>query len=326
MIKVDEIVSAWTTDEKLYHKLGDCVTKFIKSEISYYEIHPEITFRTKDLLSLIKKIKKKVKEKAYGYNSLSDKLGVRIICSFTDDLDKVDSFIHSNFLVVNKQYKNEEIGPQSLGYLSNHYDLQVSPLHSFFKNKSELHGLTFELQVRTLNQHVWASTNHILLYKREGAIDKGLKRRIFRLLALYEIADDEFAEVNKLLGSQQESIAHQILNELEGKIYRYAKVDFDRELALDNINAILGYLSANPIMKELPVRLLEFVDKNEAKIDGIFEDYRERLHEVSLITQPEIFLIWYALDNAYHTLSSKWDNDFDSDDLELASTLWGIDF
>lgn len=92
MLDVVQISEQWNEDEPKLNKLGAEVSSFLRKGLFTKELHPEISYRTKEIQSLIKKIQKKQKTKEYGYNDLRDKLGIRIICPFTSDLDIVDSF------------------------------------------------------------------------------------------------------------------------------------------------------------------------------------------------------------------------------------------
>lgn len=65
--------------------LGQQVVSLLKKGLFAVELHPEISYRTKEIQSIIKKIQKKQKEKTYGYNDLRDRLGIRIVCPFLSD-------------------------------------------------------------------------------------------------------------------------------------------------------------------------------------------------------------------------------------------------
>jgi putative GTP pyrophosphokinase len=56
---------------------------------------------------------------------------------------------------------------------------------------SDYAGLFAEIQVRTLLQHTWASIEHVLIYKNEADAPHSLRRRLSRLSALFELADEE---------------------------------------------------------------------------------------------------------------------------------------
>ncbi|MGB4774806.1 MAG: hypothetical protein WBP45_06525, partial [Daejeonella sp.] len=104
-IDIKQIAERWRKDEPQFIELGSVVTAFIRKEITAFELLPEISYRTKELLSIIKKIKKKQREKEYSYDSLNDKLGIRIICSFKEDMDKLDAFLKKYFILKKAEYK-----------------------------------------------------------------------------------------------------------------------------------------------------------------------------------------------------------------------------
>lgn len=317
-----EVAQNWEADEPKYSALGKIVAGYIKSEISTYEILPEISYRTKDLLSIIKKIKKKLREKAYTYNDLNDKLGLRIICPFKEDMDKVDDFLRKHFEVKKTEYKKDTLDFNKLDYISNHYDVSIKADIKDFKSVIDCKDLIFEIQVRTLNQHAWSNSAHSISYKQEADISPILKRRVYRLLSLYEIADDEFSAVNKALIEHPDNIIYSILRKLESKIYRFAQVDFDRETSLYVLKIVLGFLTKDEIgqiIKEID----GFISDNEEKLKRIFTENRARFYEIPFLTQPEIFLIWFGLEKFSFSIEDNWNNHFDSDELEQIKTLWG---
>ena len=107
MLDVVQISEQWNEDEPKLNKLGAEVSSFLRKGLFTKELHPEISYRTKEIQSLIKKIQKKQKTKEYGYNDLRDKLGIRIICPFTSDLDIVDSFLKENFIIRKEEKKKD---------------------------------------------------------------------------------------------------------------------------------------------------------------------------------------------------------------------------
>ncbi|HTA84539.1 MAG TPA: hypothetical protein VK783_16465 [Bacteroidia bacterium] len=322
MLDIKQITERWEKDEPLYQELGKNVSKFIRTEIPEYEIMPETSFRTKELLSIIKKIKNKLKEKDYSYDHLNDKLGIRIICAFKDDMSKVDSFINTSFTVKKVEYKEETLNFDRLDYISNHYDLQINPTTPFFKPLTHLKDFIFEVQVRTLNQHAWSNAAHALTYKQEADIAPNLKRRVYRLLSLYEIADDEFSAVNSAMMNNPDNILYTMLRKLEGKTYKYAKMDFDRKTSLSSLKSILGFFPKQE-QKNILESIDNFITQNSKKIGEIYDLNRTRFAEISFLSQPEIFLVWYGLEKYSFTIEDNWSNDFDSEDLEQIKTLWG---
>ena len=321
-LNIGEIANKWKNDEPKYKKLGECVYNFLKDKITDIEILPEISHRTKDLISIIKKIKKKQREKEYGYHDLNDKLGIRIICNFTEDTEKVDTFLYDIFDIKKFEKKRDELIFNRLDYISNHYDASIKSESYIFKSVKDLSDLIFEVQVRTLNQHAWANCAHSLSYKQEIDLSAKLQRRVYRLLSIYEIADDEFSAVNKILLDNPDNLTYTILRKLEGKIYKYAQADYDRDTSIYNLKILLNYFSKeqqNDFIKNIE----SFITTNSDKIKNIFFTNKLRYFEFPFLTQPEIFLIWYILEQYPFILEENWDNDFDHSELEQIKIFWG---
>lgn len=319
---IQEIADKWNKDEKSYLELGEIVHAYIDSEISNYEIRPQTSFRTKDLLSIIKKVKKKQRSKTYDYDSLNDKLGIRIICTFIEEMKIVDEFMKKSFSIVSVEYKKDGLDFDKLSYISNHYDARLNLDIEKFKKYKQFENLVFEVQVRTLNQHAWSNAAHSLSYKQEANISPQLMRRIYRLLSLYEIADDEFSAVNNALLAEADNEVYSLLRQLEGKIYKFAKVDFDRETSLYALKILLNFFTSEERI-EVQKGIVPFITENESKIESIFAENRTRFYEIPFLTQPEIFLIWYGIEKYFFSIDDSWDNHFDRTELDQIKAVWG---
>jgi ppGpp synthetase/RelA/SpoT-type nucleotidyltranferase len=322
LINIQEICELWQIDEPKFKDLGKLVYMFICNKITECEILPTIIYRTKELLSIIKKIKKKSTQKVYSYSNLNDKLGIRIICTFQEEMDIIDRFLKKYFIIKKAEYKKSELDFNRLDYISNHYDVTIKTDINFFSKYNHYKDLIFEIQVRTLNQHAWSESAHTLSYKQEAELPSYLNRRVYRLLSLYEIADDEFSAVNQVLISNPDTPVYTLIRKLEGKIYKYAQIDYDRDISLITLKKIISWLKVEEVL-QLIAGIDEFIRVNDKKIDEIFNENRLRFFEIPFLTQPEIFIIWFGLENFYFTFRDNWANDFDSFELEQISTLWG---
>lgn len=322
LVKVDNIVDLWKEDQPKYEELGKVVSTFIRNKITEFEILPEITYRTKDLISIIKKIQKKQKEKDYSFDSLNDKLGIRIICNFLEEMEKADKFLLQYFDIIKSEYKKDNLDFDKLDYISNHYDAKIKLENKEFSKIKHLNNLTFEIQVRTLNQHAWSNTAHILSYKQENGLPPKLKRRLYRLLSLYEIADDEFSALNQELKNiDNDSPIHILLKKIEGKFYKFAKISYDREISIKDLEILLNYFDNIEDRTALINNIEKFINDNETKIQRIYEDCSDDFYNNIFLTQPEIFVIWYMLKEHKHIIRESWD--FDEDDFNLIKNLWG---
>ena len=116
------------------------------------------TSRIKSPESVLKKI-------GNDYSLLHDIIGVRIICSFVDEIYEVKDWIVSYFKVVEiRDYLKQ---PKPSGYRSLHVIIKVD-------------GCLVEIQVRTIALDFWANLEHQIHYKKhiedEELIQSELKR------------------------------------------------------------------------------------------------------------------------------------------------------
>lgn len=318
---INEIVKSWEHDEPIYKRIEPIVVESLKKELFKNEILTEVSSRTKDLCSTVKKIKKNSAQKEYSYKHLKDRLGIRIICTFESELSIVDKIIKEIFTIKNIEYKKRGADYKLLDYQSNHYDVCINPQYTGFKPLSGLDNYIFEIQVRTLNQHAWANASHQLTYKREEQLPDDLQRKLYRLLALYELADQEIQNIKTFISAEEKSFMH-ILSKIEGKFYKYAKVDYDREITLDSLDFFSNIFSEDK-QNSIKTEIETFINEHEDKIETIFDENRPRFHELTFLTQPEVFIIWYALENFEHLLTDNWSNRFDISELEHLNILWG---
>ena len=321
---VATIINKWNLELPEYKKLGKLAFAFLKSEIKQLEISPIISFRAKDQLSIIKKIRKKqIEDPSYNYDSLTDKLGIRIICNFNSELEKVHEFLYKYFNVIQEDIKKNNVSFNKLDYQSNHYDVKINPEITQFKNQSGLKDLIFEIQVRTINQNAWADVAHTLIYKQESEIENLIKRKIFRLIALYELADDEFNSINEHIKQMPDNHIYSLLKKIEGKFYKLSKCDFDRDYSIANLKVIFSFFTETQI-DFIHNNIESFITSNEAKIEHIFKDNKGYFLSSSYLTQPEIFIIWFSLVNFEYYITSNWLNNFDYQELEDIANWWGL--
>ena len=141
--------------------------KVLNHELSLeYDANPieSIKTRVKSYDSILKKIRRT--NIALNLDSIEENLrdiaGVRVICSFPDDIYKLaDSFLRQDdiTLIERKDYiKN----PKPSGYRSLHLIVQV-PI--FLQNEKKM--VYVEVQFRTIAMDFWASLDHKMRYKKE---------------------------------------------------------------------------------------------------------------------------------------------------------------
>lgn len=156
-----------------------------------------IEARTKTVKSFEEKITRKKEEYSDPLKEVTDLSGTRIILYYVDDIDKIDEIIRTNFFIDEKNTldKSKVLKDDQFGYQSYHYIISLNNDRNNLVEWRSYSAYNAELQVRTVLQHAWASISHELQYKRENEIPSTLRRRLFRLASLIELADEEFKSV-----------------------------------------------------------------------------------------------------------------------------------
>ena len=159
-----------------YYKcaLMEIETKFkvLNQEYSLqYDKNPieSIKTRVKSYDSLLRKIRKKDIPLTLDSieKNITDIAGVRVICSFPDDIYEIaESFLKQDdiTLIEKKDYIQN---PKPSGYRSLHLIVQV-PI--FLQNTKKL--VTVEVQLRTIAMDFWASLEHKMRYKKNISPDQ----------------------------------------------------------------------------------------------------------------------------------------------------------
>jgi putative GTP pyrophosphokinase len=315
---VKEIVERWEIDEPKYSNLESIIYEFLKESIFVLELYPTIYTRVKQLISLIKTSLKKDKK----YDDIHDKLGLRVVVQFKSELEVIKKFIESNFIVVSYERKSDKIKYDQLDYLSDHYEAKINPSINDFKQLDDYADFIFEIQVRTLCQHTWADIEHSLMYKQDIDLEESYKRRIFRLISLLEICDDEFDTINNDIVKLPEYTIYYLLKTLEGKFYKYAKRSFNKEISIDVITLLSQVYKKEEITNVIS-DLKKYIEENSERISQIFLERKEQMKTNIFFSQPEIFFIWFLVDKKQYDLVNLWKQYYDIDDLKELSIWWG---
>lgn len=158
--------------------------------------------RVKDRDECIRKFSRKYRAALEEANSsyeiqhyLTDLVGVRVVCLYEDELEKVAEAVRSHFDVIDVTDKVSavESTEASFGYKGLHLDLRLNAAQAALPEHAAYAHQTFELQVRTIIQDSWSVLDHQIKYKK--SIPGDLKRRINVLSALFELADREFRQI-----------------------------------------------------------------------------------------------------------------------------------
>jgi len=186
----------WYLKEKdTFEFLAKKVSMLLEDLIKTNEIeHHSITYRTKDLDSLITKVK--IKNYTDPQNQVHDYAGIRIVTFVKSDVLKICKLIEREFNIdsENSSDKSEELGEDKVGYRSVHYIARLNNKRSELSEYSLFREKCFEIQVRTILEHAWADISHDRTYKFDNILpEKNEIRRRFALAsASLEMIDREF--------------------------------------------------------------------------------------------------------------------------------------
>lgn len=108
-------------------------------------------------------------------NKIYDGAGVRIICSYIDDIYMIVDLLKKQKGIIIINEKDYIKNPKENGYRSYHINLQLD-----LDIMGELHKVNCEIQIRTIAMDCWASLEHELKYKKSiknaNLIKEELKR------------------------------------------------------------------------------------------------------------------------------------------------------
>lgn len=199
--------------------------------------------RTKDVTSFRDKVARTSKAYRDPLSEVTDLCGLRVIAYYQDQVDAIGKLIATEFLVDNENSLVHSASGAEFGYKSSHFIIRLKQDRGGLREWYGLSGFTAEIQVRTVLQHAWAAISHKLQYKREEDVPQILKRKLFRLSALFEIADDEFVS----LRNETNIVKKDIIEQLIGG---------NRKLLLDAVS-LAEFLDTSPIVAEICVDATE---------------------------------------------------------------------
>ena len=185
-----EFIEKRETYEQLEKIAFDHITNIIKQQ-NFFVM--EVTHRTKTPESLDEKIKRKA-GKYTCLDDITDLVGIRVICYFSDTIDAMAKALRKICTVDEKNSidKRASIEATQFGYISLHYICTFrkdSGVPDFYTN------IPFEVQIRTVLQHAWAQIEHDLGYKSTFGVPRPIRREFSRVAGLLELADKEFIEI-----------------------------------------------------------------------------------------------------------------------------------
>ena len=126
---------------------------------------------------------------------ISDLIGLRVVCLYEDDVEKVMAIVSQHLQVNEVTDKTATLASTegNFGYKGLHLDVSLNGARRDLPEHRAHATFRFELQIRTIIQDSWSVLDHKIKYKK--SIPNALRRRINTLAALFELADREFLQI-----------------------------------------------------------------------------------------------------------------------------------
>lgn len=248
-LAVDELVVKFTHIIEEYHNAG------------LYSPIEQVTGRVKKISSILDKMQKKNIAIEEIEDRIADMAGIRIMCQFVEDIEKVVEIIHSRTdmeVVKEKDYINNM---KDSGYRSYHMIIYYD-VYTLDGTKR----IQAEIQIRTMAMDFWATIEHSLQYKYKGNMPEHIKEKLLRASDAITILDQEMSSVRDEIMDAQNifQIKAQLVADILVNIQNLFKVASKREVIKIQDEFFKVYETEN----------LEQLERFSKQLDIISEGYK----------------------------------------------------
>lgn len=191
-------------------------------EKNLYSPIEQVSGRVKSINSILEKMQNKNIPWEKLEEKIEDIAGVRIICQFCEDIEKVVSLIRNRSDMKVLEEKDYVTHGKNSGYRS--YHIIISYCAETLMGKKEIHA---EIQIRTMAMNFWATIEHSLQYKYKENVPIELANRLTKVADSVLKLDEEMSFVRSEVMDAQKAMLYQsnlvadILNHIEN-LYYYA--------------------------------------------------------------------------------------------------------
>ncbi|TDL35305.1 GTP pyrophosphokinase family protein [Jeotgalibacillus sp. S-D1] len=175
--------------------------KGMRNQFQLQQSHSPIEFvtgRVKPIASILDKANEKDVPLEKLATEMQDIAGLRMMCQFVDDIEKVVELLRKrkDFTIVEeKDYISHK---KQSGYRSYHVIIEY-PVQTIEGEKNIL----AEIQIRTLAMNFWATIEHSLNYKYQGQFPKDIQNRLQRAAEAAFRLDEEMSEIREEIQEAQ---------------------------------------------------------------------------------------------------------------------------
>lgn len=229
--------------------------------VGAYSPIEQVDGRVKTISSILEKAQKKKIDLENFEEKIEDIAGIRIICQFVEDIDKVVELIKKRDDMEIKSEKDYIKNMKESGYRSYHLII--------YYTVQTLHGpkkIQAEIQIRTLAMNFWATIEHSLQYKYKGNMPEHIKERLSTAANAIIVLDQEMSVVRGEIMDAQNSfkIKANIVADILTNIQNLYKLANKREVVKIQDEFFRIYQSGD----------LDQLERFNKQLDVISEGYR----------------------------------------------------
>ena len=188
--------------------------------VGRYSPIEQVDGRVKSISSILDKMQRKKINVNDVEKELEDIAGIRLICQFVEDIDRVLEIIESRSDMEIKSHKDYISHSKDSGYRSYHVIIYYEVNTIYGKKRIQA-----EIQIRTLAMNFWATVEHSLQYKYKGDIPQHVTDKLLVASDAIDVLDHEMSTVRDEIMDAQNSnrqkatIISDILNNIENLYY-----------------------------------------------------------------------------------------------------------
>ncbi len=314
-----EFEQLYLKEKPMYEAWGNYLKTYILSKLKekYMDLDKilklPVSCRTKELTSLIAKAFYRNKNYTDPYADITDKVGIRFVVMRESDITKIGKIIEEceSWLDFSKDQDFNafrKLHPEVFTYQSQHYVVR-NRIPITTKEVTIIEGTPCEIQIRTIEQHVYAEVSHDLFYKKDEQNDTVSLRLLARMAAFNEESDELVERMYKMKESKEEYY---------NTLMQALKSEYGFTLENDKLNRTI-YDDIEGLIK-----------KYNINIESIRKYTNERPYILALINtesdtlsqQPVILIVYFLLENYRHEFEANWS--FTEDTLDSIKANLGI--
>lgn len=320
MTDIEAARRTWIAERPEFERFADLIAGRLRYGVRRLGVLAEVSARAKEVDSLVKKLLLKGE---YTYESLPDKVGVRIVFKYRSDRSRVQTLVSEQFDHQPPDDKAKDRGVDEVGYLSVHLDrtrLKVGDKHVLEFLPSKFFA---EVQLRTQAQHLWAEMSHDDVYKNDETakpLSKDLKRRINLMAGQVEVADWEFDRISGDIGQDD---AYRLLKALERNYFKLTTRRPNPELSLKVIKLLVPVFD-NQSTHEIISQIDSTFEKNAVMLEQVYQDPDRKSDPSAFFFQPEALMIYDRLLYDRDETLKVWNTLFPTSELERVANNFGL--